>query len=208
MDHKLPSETLTNERRDSFRIKDRVLMRYISVDESTALGNIVPPQFGDEPGSMLLRDLQYIEQENHHFLRSIADNHRELELYLRSINKKIELIAARLVECVDPPADAKSQIISLSEGGLAFHSSNQHGNDSHLAIQLTLLPSHISLVLFAKVINSSQNKQLDGSSSDQQQAYSTAVSFVQLKDSDRQILAKHIMQLQLLQRRRKTHEST
>ena len=193
---------MINERRDFFRIEDKVLLRCLPVDESSVLADRIPAQFNDDSSYSLMRDLQHIDQENNKFLRAIAEHNRELEIYLKAMNKKIELIASRLVENLESADDQQSVLVSLSEGGLAFHSVSEYPHDSYLALQLTLLPSHISLILFAKVINSS----LAGDG--QMGTYATAVSFIHLKDSDRQIIAKHIMQLQLMERRRQSHEDS
>ncbi len=199
---KPPSETTINERRDFFRVEDKVLLRCLAVDQNSALANDIPPQFSSDPAYRLMRDLQHIDQENSKYLRTIAENNRELDSYLKSITKKIELIASCIVQNLDPAADQQPQPISISEGGLSFSSSDEYAPDSYLAMQLTLLPSHISLVIFAKVISCSK------ASSEQQKLYSSAVSFVHLKDNDRQIIAKHIMHLQLIERRQQADEKT
>ena len=94
-----------------------------------------------------------------------------------------------------PCTGSKKYLITISEGGLAFRTSTQYANDSYIAVQITLLPNHQSLVLFCRVINCSQVT--DG--------FNIALSFVNLTDGDRQIIAKHIIQLQLAERRQLNH---
>ncbi|MEE8057097.1 MAG: PilZ domain-containing protein [Pseudomonadales bacterium] len=202
MDHKLSPQSIINERRNYYRIEDKVLLRYQAIDESSALANIAPPQFGNNLAHSLMRDLEHIDQENNKYLRSIAETNRELEIYLKAISKKIDTIATRLVETTAPAPDLLSQVISLSEGGLAFRSGVEQANDGYLALQLTLLPSAISLLLFAKVINCSP-LQAEPSTHpvESTDGFTIAVSFVNLQDSDRQMIAKHIITLQLLERR-------
>ena len=181
-----------------------MLLRYQAIDESSALANIVPKQFCDDQAHSLIRDLQHIDQESNQYLRSIAESNRDLELYLKLLSKKIDTIAANLVDSIAPAPDQQQKIISLSEGGLAFPSASEHAHDSYLALQLTLLPLHVSLILFAKVINCSANNTTTGKQGSD--GFSVAVSIIHLKDSDRQIIAKHIIQLQQTERRSQKHE--
>lgn len=187
---------LINERRNYFRIDDTVLLRIQPVNETSALANIIPRQFADDPGYSLMHEMQLIDQENHKYLRLIAGQNPDLEAYLKGLNKKIDLIAAKLVESEQHAPDQQKHKISISEGGLSFLSEIEHAHDSYLAVQLTLLPSQHSLILFCKVINCSP----------QQSGYTVALSFVNLKDSDRQYIAKHLMQLQLAERRQQSHD--
>lgn len=200
MKSKPPTPSGDNERRDFFRIRDKVQLRYLPVDESSALANRVPPGFREDIGYSLVRELQLIDREHATQLRIIADQSRDLEAYLKAINRKIELIAARLAADDDNPDHKQLMAVSLSEGGMSFRSAKALADDSHLALQLTLLPTHITLVLFGRVINCSP---IGGG--EPPSGYAVAVSFVQLREEDRQTLAKHIMQLQLAQRR-KQHE--
>lgn len=195
MEHEPSSSRLDNERRDFFRIIDTVMMRVRPVNQSAALANIIPAQFRDDPAFALMQQLQQIDHDNSQFLWSIAEKNRDVEAYLKGINRKIELISAHLIASADNDPDQSKQTISLSEGGLGFHSDIEYGHDSYLAIQVTLLPSRATVVLFAKVINCT--KKADD--------FAVAVGFVQLNKTTRKLIAKHIMQLQLAERR-KHHE--
>lgn len=198
MKAKPPTPSMLNERRDFFRITDKVQLRYTCIDENSALANKIPNEFRDDIGYSLIRELQLIDREHAAQMRTIAEQSRDLEIYLKAINRKIELIASRLASEHEDLDHKEQQVVSLSEGGMSFRASKAIADDSHLALQLTLMPSHITLVLFGRVINCSPTESGAG--------FSVAVSFVQLKEEDRQTLAKHIMQLQLAQRRQQHDE--
>ncbi len=200
MKDKAPTEYLDDDRRDYFRIEDDVMLRYLPIDASSAKENLVPEEFQEDLGFSLLRELQHIDQENNQHLRQIAELNRELETYLRNINRKIELVANALAKQANHSQPHDSQKISLSEGGIAFYSNEQHAAGDYLAIQLTLQPSNLTLVLFGQVVQCSPAEIKLGYD------YSVSVSFIHLKDSDRQLIAKHIMQIQLKQRRRHSHD--
>lgn len=199
MPNKSLSQTTNNERREYFRIEDDVLLRFLEIDQSEALANRIPEAFQQTKTPTLMRDLQHIDHENSKFLRNISEEDRDLELYLRSINKKIEAIATLLLETIGPSPEQKKQHIILSEGGIAFHHSQPFNRDTYVVMQLTLTASHITLDLFAKVVDCAE------SSSDNKIKYRLAFHFVNLSDQDRQLIAKHVMQIQLAKRREETH---
>jgi septal ring factor EnvC (AmiA/AmiB activator) len=182
---------MINERRSFFRIEDTVLVRYQPVNESAALSNQIPKEFEEDPEFTLMQQLQEIDQQNSQVLRLIAEENRNVDAYLKAINKKIEIITSHLIESGNHASDQEEAQISLSEGGLGFYSDTELAHDSYLAMQLTFLPARTTLVVFAKIIHcSKENHQ-----------YCIAVSFIHLNDTNRQLIAKHIMQLQLAQRR-------
>lgn len=195
MKRKPPASQVPVERRDYFRIRDEVQLRYTCIDQSSALASRIPPEFRDDIGYSLVRELQLIDRDHALLLRAIAEENRDLESYLKAINRKIELIASMIASEHETLDHKEQQVVSLSEGGLSFRAKKELPHDGHLALQLTLLPSHMTLVLFGRVINCST---IEG---DPNNGFSVAVSFINLSEEDRQTLARHVMQLQLARRR-------
>lgn len=182
---------MTNERRNFFRIEDEVLIHYQPVEESAVYNRQIPAQFCDDENYSLMNELQTVEYTANKFLAGLQDENPELVGYLKTLNKKIHLIASHIVSKHEQVQTQEKHIITFSEGGLAFHSKTAVPHDSFMAMQITLLPSHQTMVLFGKVINCSL---IDNE-------YSVALSFMQVTDEERQIMAKHIMQKQLNERR-------
>jgi len=111
------------------------------------------------------------------------------------LNKKLDTLAGVVANSLGSGCSQISTQASMSEGGLSFTSQTRLEEASYVAIELTLQPSYVTLVLFAQIIHCSA---FDN-------AFKIALSFVHLKDSDRQLLAKHILQSQLAQKRK--HQS-
>jgi hypothetical protein len=183
---------MINERRNFFRIDVDVLITHLPIDQSSALAHRIPAPFLQEPSYSLMREIQAIDQDSHRYLHAVGEYNRELELYLRSINKKIDVISAHIAQNLSPELEQQAQRISLSEGGLSFHCPQPMAHDNYLAIQLSLLPAHQSLIMFAKIINCSPAPT---------GGFLVALSFVEPQDSDCQIISRHIMQQQQAQRR-------
>jgi hypothetical protein len=181
-------KSFNEDRRDYFRINDHVLLDLIRVDAQTLS---LPPQhhFRNNERFNLLRELRNIDAENNHILRNIAEEDRELEHYLRGLNSKIELLASSLMEHSEQAASVKPQPVSLSEGGISFDSDDDFPIGSYFALQLTLLPERMGICVYIEIANTSDTTPRIGA------------HFIGLREGDRQILARHIMQVQINQRR-------
>lgn len=194
MNEKTTASPPINERREYFRVQDNLQLRYLPVSQEDALSGLTPPPFEQDIGYSLIREIQQLDNEQTGLLRSIADHSREIEQYLRHINRKLDMIAAQIAELTPSEQTATIQTVTLSEGGLDFTASEDLQQGRYLALQITLPPSHTSLVLFGRILSS--EAQTGGQ-------FAVAVSFVAMDDADRQILARHIMQVQLNERRQR-----
>ena len=158
-----------------------------------------PPEyhFEGEHSVNLMRELRAIDQENNALLRQIGESQREVEYYLRGLNKKIDLVANTLMTRLGSDQEGAPQPISLSEGGIAFFSQQPLDKNTHLALQLTLLPDYMSVYLYGRVVDSQPAKR----------GAKTSVHFLRLRDADRKILARHIMQVQIAERKQQKGEA-
>ncbi len=173
------------DRREYFRVDDQVILRYRVVPPES-IGHTPPERhFDNSEVFALLRELRHIDQEHNTVLRTLAEQNRELGTYLKSVNRKIELIGNALATLNEGQQQQTPQQVSISEGGLVFHATNGLASGSLIAIELILLPSHTGLALYGEVIEMRAAKGL------------AVVSFVRLRESDRQILARHILQVQI-----------
>ena len=195
MNSQPPDQPTDLERREYFRVEDVAQLRYIQIDEPSALAGRIPSEFQDEIGYSLIRELQRIDRDHQQYLRAIAEKNRDLETYLKAINRKIELIVSHLAS--DNDNGATMQQISLSEGGIGFPSTTPLKLGTYLAIQITLQPSHLTLVLFTRVLECQIATDNSG------EPFSVSAGFIGLNEEDRQTIARHIMQVQLAQRRQR-----
>lgn len=178
------------DRREFFRIEDRALLRYCTVSAEAAATTPAESHFDDSDLFWLMRELRNIDRENHNVLRSIAEQSRDLGQYLRGINHKIELIAGALLARDPDHAGIAPQEISLSEGGLSLLVDPKLEVGHTLALELTLLPEQIGICCYGEVIaNRDEPPQR------------SVLQFVRLRDADRQLIARHIFQVQIAVRR-------
>ena len=188
------SSDTADDRREYFRVEDRVLLRYCRVArEAPATHGSAEELFEDGEVFWLMRELRSVDAEHHSRLRGLADNNRELGLYLKAINRKIELIAAALSAFDRARHGIPEQRVTLSEAGLDFTLDDTQQTlpqtGDVLALQLVLLPEYLAVALWAEVVSVDDDSRRIG------------VSFVQQRESERQIIARHALQVQIASRR-------
>ena len=196
MEENPAGKPVDEDRRDYFRIKDQVLLKFRQISAEDARSRQIPAAFSNDIGYGLIRELQLLDTEQSQLLRSIAEYNRDVELYLRHINRKLDLIATHLADSLQHQDESAYQPVTLSEGGIAFATHQAIPAGTFLVLQITLQPSHTALVLFSEVINSQATRD----------RFETAARFLPLSEPDRQLLARHIMQVQMAARRRSRGE--
>jgi hypothetical protein len=179
------------ERREYFRVEDRLLLRYRAVPADAALHTSAERHFDNSEVFELLRELRHIDHEHSTVLRALAEQNRDLGLYLKNMNRKIELVANALASLDQQQQGQTPLPASISESGLAFIAESRLEIGTTLALEMVLLPQHTALALYGEVVINR----------DQPPARSV-VMFVRLRESDRQILARHILQVQIAAKRR------
>ncbi len=146
----------------------------------------------------LLSELHVADFESQHLLRHIAERDRTLANYLKVVNKRIDLLGQALAQTLLRDIGAPRKV-SLSEGGVSFSNPTPVANGSHLALKMMLMPQALGLLLRAKVVHCTALA--DGQ-------YDIGTEFESLTDAQRQLLARHILQRQALERRLARESST
>ena len=135
-----------------------------------------------------------IDNENAQLLHQIKDVSRPLAEYLHNQNRKIELLGQELMAEQKPQPPSKTiRQVNLSEGGIAFGSTNAINAGQLIALRLVFLPSNAGLILFAKVIRCDAS---DGGE------FQIAAKFHQINDIQQQLIGQQIMRAQMAEKRR------
>src|SRR5690554_5528905 len=169
------------DRREYYRIDDQIALQIrlhgSQSEEDSLLFN-------------LLGDLHLLEYDAQPLLRSVGESDRTIANYFKIINKRIDLLgqvlASNLLKDIGPVRD-----VSLSESGMTFIDEMTHPIDTLLSLKIVLLPQGFGLHVDARVIEH-RNSPV---------GVQTVTVFENIPDSTRQILARHILHKQALQRR-------
>jgi len=179
----------TSNQRDFYRIDCPVVISQRTVGTRVPRGLSADGHFPDSEVFDLLRELRRLDHESGHMLHAIGEKDRNVEAYLGHLNRKLDLLARHLVSLTPTVADGSEQTVSLSEGGILFHADPPPPPGTVLAIRLTLLPNRVGLTVYGSVVAVGTEER------------NVSVRFENLQDADRQILARHVMQVQMSQKR-------
>ncbi|NQD92698.1 PilZ domain-containing protein [Pseudomonas sp. CrR25] len=178
-----------DDRREYYRIDDTIALDFTPLTGAEALAS--DELHDSSPLFNLLSDLHLMDFESQHLLRHISERDRTLANYLKIINKRIDLLSQAVAQSLLRDIGTPRQV-SLSEGGVSFNSLQNVTVGSHLAIKMVLMPQALGLLLRAKVVHSQEQPD---------QSFEIGTEFEALTDAQRQLLARHILQRQALQRR-------
>lgn len=189
--------TLNEEdRREYYRIEDLIALEITPLsDADAASGEVLQDA---SPLFNLLSELHLSEFESQHLLRQISERDRTLSSYLKTLNKRVDLLSQIVAQTVLGKI-GELQPVKLSEGGIEFYQAQTLPVGAHLSLKLVLMPQALGLLLRARVV--SCHAEEDG--------YVIDTEFEALNDTQRQLLARYILQKQAQARRlaREQHES-
>lgn len=180
-----------HERREFFRVEDHVLLSWRPVTREALETRPAESHFENGEIFKLMRELRAMDGEHSSLLRSLTEQNRELGACLKAINRKLELIATTLSALHPGAVEQQPQSVSLSQVGIAFACPTTVPVGTLLALELTLLPQHVGAAIYGEVVANRDDK-----------PERTVVNFIKLRDSDRQIIARHTLQVQIAARRR------
>ncbi|TWR92548.1 PilZ domain-containing protein [Pseudomonas saxonica] len=189
--------TLNEEdRREYYRIEDLIALEITPLSDSDAASGEVLQDAS--PLFNLLSELHLSEFESQHLLRQISERDRTLSSYLKTLNKRVDLLSQIVAQTVLGKI-GELQPVKLSEGGIEFHQKQPLPVDTHLSLKLVLMPQALGLLLRARVVTCRA----------EDEGYVIDTEFEALNDTQRQLLARYILQKQAQARRlaREQHES-
>lgn len=177
------------ERREYYRIEDSVALEINLLSSSDETGH----QAMRETSALfeLLSELHIAEFESQHLLRQLDDRDRVVNSLMQSFGKRIELLGRVVAQTTLGKLGAPQPVI-ISEGGVQFHSATPYAVDAQLSIKMVLMPQASALMLHAKVTHCHALP-------DEQ--FEIGTEFIDLPDSQRQLLARYILQRQAALRR-------
>ena len=176
------------DRREYYRIDDVIALEITPLSAPQAASTEVLQDAS--PLFNLLSELHLSEFESQHLLRQISERDRTLSSYLKTLNKRVDLLSQVVAQTVLGKI-GELQPVKLSEGDIEFEHANAYSPGTHLSIKLVLMPQALGLLLRAKVTHCTpRNGQFE-----------IGTEFEAITDAQRQLLARYILQKQAQARR-------
>ena len=176
------------DRREYYRIEDTIALEIRPLSAPEALGQEVLQDAS--PLFNLLSELHLSEYESQHLLRQISERDRPLAAFLKSQNKRIDLLS-QVIAITVLGQIGEPQPVTISEGGIDFQHPTPLAAGARLSVKLVLMPQALGLLLRARVIHC--DRQGDG--------YVIGTAFEHATDAQRQLLARYILHKQAQERR-------
>ena len=176
------------DRREYYRIEDTIALEIRPLSAVEAAGQEVLQDAS--PLFNLLSELHLSEFESQHLLRQISERDRNLAAFLKSQNKRIDLLS-QVIALTVLGQIGEPQPVIISEGGVDFQSPTPVAAGARLSIKLVLMPQALGLLLRARVTHCDAKG--DG--------YDIGTEFEHSTDAQRQLLARYILQKQAQERR-------
>ncbi|EJM71204.1 PilZ domain-containing protein [Pseudomonas sp. GM49] len=176
------------DRREYYRIEDTIALEIRPLSAPEAAGHEVLQDAS--PLFNLLSELHLSEFESQHLLRQISERDRTTAAFLKSQNKRIDLLSQVVALTVLGQIGAPQPVI-ISEGGIDFQHPTPIAASARLSVKLVLMPQALGLLLRARVTHCERKGD----------RYDVGTEFEHLTDAQRQLLARHILQKQAQERR-------
>lgn len=188
--HDNPDE-IPSDRRDFFRISDHIGLeiRKLGSDDASREN-----PFNGSHLESLRSEFRRLDQDVRAQLVTLAERDRLLTSLIKSLNGKLDTLARIMAFEQNPLQPEDWQDVTLSEGGLSFHTAaNSFIMNEVLALRMTLPPELFQPVAIAKVIS------IEPGESGGARVHT---EFTDIHDSDRQQIARHVMRWQIRQRQK------
>lgn len=176
------------DRREYYRIEDTIALEIRPLSAPEAAGQEVLQDAS--PLFNLLSELHLSEFESQHLLRQISERDRNLAAFLKSQNKRIDLLS-QVIAITALGHIGEPQPVIISEGGIDFQHPTPIDVNARLSVKLVLMPQALGLLLRARVTHCDRKGE----------GYDVGTEFEHLTDAQRQLLARHILQKQAQERR-------
>ncbi|WP_435686536.1 hypothetical protein [Sedimenticola selenatireducens] len=188
-----------NERRQFFRIDDSLSLSYRQVSSDRLAASIECLENEIDSDFTVVSSLAAVSQEMMGTLNKIESSRPEIAAYLKSLNRKIDILGRALMAQTTELLKQPAQAVNLSATGISFQVTEFIQPGSTLELKLLLTPSYAGILSFVEVIG------CDPAAPEPEEpdpGYNLRTAFVHIRERDRDVLIQHVIQRQGAQIRR------
>ncbi len=177
------------EKRNYFRIDDVAILHYrVLSDEENNNRQDHDDQLVIDKLTLKAR-FDCISREMQPLYRVIEAGNPEIAQYLSAIDKKLNLLSEYYVEIAMSDMDMSPQRVNLGAGGISFYSSSPAMSGSVVELRLVLLPEHVGIFSYARVVNCTR----DNDEVAEKGPYKISLEFEHMTDDVRDIITRHVL---------------
>ncbi|MCO6414256.1 MAG: PilZ domain-containing protein [Thiogranum sp.] len=179
---------MSDERREYFRIDDEVVLEYrlISEDDVEPLVERIQARVPDR--FTAASSFAATSRQMAHLMHKVQSQSPELARCLQAIDQKLNLLAQLFVTEEIHIEEQPTQEVNLSAGGIAFRSQQEIATGSLLEMRIVLFPSLIGILNISRVMHCERIND-----DNRQFPWQIAATYEHLRESDRELLVRHVM---------------
>lgn len=193
---------MSDERREYFRIADEIALDYRLLKDEEVDGLLERMRSRLVDRFTAASSFAATTRQMAHLIHKVQTQSPELARCLQAIDQKLNMIAQLFVSEQMALDDQPTREVSLSAGGVAFRAQHELRTDSLLELRMVLFPSMIGILTISRVIHCERMD--DGNS---QFPWQVAVEYEHLRETDRELLVRHIMSKETEQLRAQRSEN-
>ncbi|MGD8672941.1 MAG: PilZ domain-containing protein [Thiogranum sp.] len=179
---------MSDERREYFRIADEIALDYRPLKDEEVDGLLERMRSRLVDRFTAASSFAATTRQMAHLIHKVQTESPELARCLQAIDQKLNMIAQLFVSEQMALDDQPTREVSLSAGGVAFRAQHELRTGSLLELRMVLFPSMIGILTISRVIHCERMD--DGNS---QFPWQVAVEYEHLRETDRELLVRHIM---------------
>ena len=179
---------MSDELREYFRIADELALYYRPLKDEEVDGLLERMRSRLVDRFTAASSFAATTRQMAHLIHKVQTESPELARCLQAIDQKLNMIAQLFVSEQMALDDQPTREVSLSAGGVAFRAQHELSTGSLLELRMVLFPSMIGILTISRVIHCERMD--DGNS---QFPWQVAVEYEHLRETDRELLVRHIM---------------
>ncbi|MGA7802987.1 MAG: PilZ domain-containing protein [Gammaproteobacteria bacterium] len=175
-------------RREYFRVDDSVVLDYRVISEQELPALVDDLRRRSPTRFTAAAEFAATSRHMNRLLHKIRRVSPDLVRYLEAVDGKLNTLARLfLLEELDPPQQTAREV-SLSAGGIGFRARGPLTAGDLVELKLVLLPSHTGVLTFGRVVYCEPC-----SAGDAEFPHFVAIEFDQLRETDRELLVRHLL---------------
>ncbi len=181
----IPETQSNQDRRSFYRIDDSVVLTYRQVAEAELAETVHAPPGDLQDAFTLASTFAGISHETRLLRNQVRSEAPAIARYLEALDRKLDILSQVLLIQEVGPHEERTLAVNLSAGGMEFEAREPLVVDTWLELRFVLLPSRTGILAGGRVIRSDALESRD--------AFRLAVEFSHIRESDRQLLVKHVL---------------
>ena len=194
---------MSEERREYFRIDDEVALDYrlISPGEAELLREKIKSRVVDR--FTVASSFTATSRQMTHVIYKVQNQSPELARCLQAIDQKLNMIAQLFVSEEMDLHEQSTREVNLSAGGISFRSQQEIRIDSLLELRMVLFPSLVGILTVSRAVQCERVNDAN-----LKFPWQISVVYEHLRESDRELLVRHIMSKETQQPRSRRSENS